>query len=65
MTWRADSPGACWWVDDDVVPPTSLNEGRGEVFPAPEMLCWLVREERRVDPGIGIIRGFETPRGCG
>jgi len=27
-------------VDDDVVPPTSLNEGRGEVFPvlAPEVL---------------------------
>jgi len=40
MTWRADSPAACWWVDDDVVPPTSLNEGRGEVFPALEVLCW-------------------------
>ena len=32
MMWQADSPGARWWVDDDVA-PTSLNEGRGKVLP--------------------------------
>jgi len=33
--WPADSPSVRGCVDDDVA-PTSLNEGRGEVFPVVE-----------------------------
>jgi len=35
MMWQADSPGARWWMDDDMA-PTSLNEGRGKVLPVLE-----------------------------
>ena len=57
MTWRADSPAACWWVDGDVVPPTSLNEGRGEVFPALEVLCWSYGKNGERDPGSPMWKG--------